>query len=185
MGITLLSLSSEGKVPFFKLKLKIWASGKLISIATDFSSFMDIPSMSVLVLDWKALMMSTISPGLVRENSRRGALSAFRKFSGSVRVLLMESEIFLPAVVKNLLNSLGICLRSSTDLSETDNLSIFGLAGSDPMASLMRSQVFFRIFSSFLEIGVKIEFSTSPKCFSVYITEISVVSNIRLRGLIY
>ena len=53
IGITLLSLSLEGKipVPFFKFKLKICAKGKLISIATAFSSFMDIPSMSGLGLD--------------------------------------------------------------------------------------------------------------------------------------
>ena len=93
--------------------------------------------------------MSTISPGLVRENSRWGALLAFRKFSGPVRVLLMESAIFLPAVVKNLLNSFEICLGSSMDLSETDNLSIFVLVGLDPMASLIRSQVFLGFFLAF------------------------------------
>ena len=61
----------------------------------------------------------------------------------------MESAIFLPAVVKNLLNSFEICLGSSMDLSETDNLSIFVLVGLDPMASLIRSQVFLGFFLAF------------------------------------
>ena len=84
-------------------------------------------------------MMSRISPGLVSENSKGGALFALRKLSGSTLVLHMESAMFLPADTKNLLNSFGMSRGSSTDLSETVSLSILGLEESDPMASLMRS----------------------------------------------
>ena len=50
-GTTLLSLSDDGKMLFFGLRLKIWANGKLISMATDFSSFIEMPSMSKLDFD--------------------------------------------------------------------------------------------------------------------------------------
>ena len=94
-------------------------------------------------------MMSTISPGLVSENSKGGALFYLRKLSGSTLVLHMESAMFLPADTKNLLNSFGMSRGSSTDLSETVSLSILGFEESDPMASLMRSQVFLGFFFAF------------------------------------
>ena len=58
----------------------------LISMATDFKSFIETPSISKLDLGWNPLIMSTISPGLVRENSSVGALLFFRKLSGSMFV---------------------------------------------------------------------------------------------------
>ena len=91
-------------------------------------------------------MISTISPGLVSENSRWGVLFVFRKLLGSIGVLQMDSAMYLPAVTKNLLNSSGILSGSSTVLSETVSFSIFELDVSEPMASLMRSQVFFGFF---------------------------------------
>ena len=54
----------------------MWASGELISMATAFNNFIEIPSISELVLDWKPLIISTISPGLVLENSRLGLFLA-------------------------------------------------------------------------------------------------------------
>ena len=100
-------------------------------------------------------MMSTISPGLVSENSKGGALFDLRKLSGSTLVLHMESAMFLPADTKNLLNSFGMSRGSSTDLSETVNLSILGFEESDPMASLMRSQVFLGFFFAFRKFESK------------------------------
>ena len=44
---------------FFRLRLKIWANGKLISMATDFKSFIEMPSISKMDLDWKFFIMST------------------------------------------------------------------------------------------------------------------------------
>ena len=37
---------------FFRLRLKIWANGKLIAMATDFNSFIEMPSISKMDLDW-------------------------------------------------------------------------------------------------------------------------------------
>ena len=64
-GVILLDLRDEGKTPFLRLRLKMWARGVLISIWTAFKSFIDIPSMSVLTFDFDALIMSHISPGLI------------------------------------------------------------------------------------------------------------------------
>ena len=100
-------------------------------------------------------MISTISPGLVSENSRGGVLIVCRKLSGSIGVLQMDSAIFLPAVTKYLLNSSGIPSGSSTVLSETVSFSIFELDVSEPMASLMRSQVFFGFFFAFMKFESK------------------------------
>ena len=67
----------------------MWASGELISMATAFNKFIEIPSISELVLDWKPLIISTISPGLVLENSRLGLFLAGMKLSGTTDVLLI------------------------------------------------------------------------------------------------
>ena len=61
----MLDLRDEGKTPFLRLRLKMWASGVLISIWTAFKSFIEMPSMSVLTFDLDALIMSHISPGLI------------------------------------------------------------------------------------------------------------------------
>ena len=71
---------------FLRLRLNMWDNGVLISMATDFKSFIETPSISKLDLGWNPLIMSTISPGLVRENSSVGALLFFRKLSGSMFV---------------------------------------------------------------------------------------------------
>jgi hypothetical protein len=49
-----------------KLKLNMWASGKLISIATAFSNLLLMPSISELFLHSKACIMFEISAGLVQ-----------------------------------------------------------------------------------------------------------------------
>ena len=67
----------------------------------------------------------------------------------------MESAMFLPADTKNLLNSFGMSRGSSTDLSETVSLSISGFEESDPMASLMRSQVFLGFYFAFRKVVSK------------------------------
>ena len=85
---------------FFRLRLKIWANGKLIAMATDFNSFIEMPSISKMDLDWKFFIMSTISAGLVEVNSRTGAFLVFIKCLGVTGVLLIVFSIFLPAVVK-------------------------------------------------------------------------------------
>ena len=93
-------------------------------MATTFSNFMEIPSMSELVLDWKPLIISTISPGLVLENSRRGVFLAWMKLSGTTVVLLISAATCLPAFTKNLLSSFVIISGSFTVFPEIVNLLI-------------------------------------------------------------
>lgn len=50
-GMILLVLNASGKVLLLMLRLKICASGVLISIAVNFKSFIEMPSMSVLSFD--------------------------------------------------------------------------------------------------------------------------------------
>ena len=133
----------------------MWASGELISMATAFNKFIEIPSISELVLDWKPLIISTISPGLVLENSRRGVFLAWMKLSGTTVVLLISSATCLPAFTKNLLNSFVIISGSFTVFPEIDNLLILHGDGSDPTASLIKSQVFFGFFLAFWKFTSK------------------------------
>ena len=74
--------------------------------------------------------MSTISPGLVNENSSIGALFAFRKLSGFVLVSPIEFATFLPALAKNVLNSFVMMFGSSIDFPCTVSLQIFEFLGS-------------------------------------------------------
>ena len=54
------------------------------------------------------MIISTISPGLVKESSRIGALLDFIKLSGVMVVTPIAFAMFFPALTKKLLNSLGI-----------------------------------------------------------------------------
>ena len=74
-----LDLRAEGKIPFLRLKLKIWTRGVLISSWTAFKSFIEMPSMSVLTFDFDILMMSSqISPGLIVPRSKLFELFGIR-----------------------------------------------------------------------------------------------------------
>ena len=98
-------------------------------------------------------MMSTISPWLVDVNSSTGASLVFiNRVTG---VLLIEIAIFLPAVAKKLLNSFGIKEGSSSVLPATVILVIFEFLDSEPMASLIRSQVFFGLLLAFWKLVSK------------------------------
>ena len=98
-------------------------------------------------------MMSTISPWLVDVNSSTGAsLVLINRVTG---VLLIEFAIFLPAVAKKLLNSFGIKEGSSSVLPATVILVIFEFLDSEPMASLIRSQVFFGLLLAFWKLVSK------------------------------
>ena len=98
-------------------------------------------------------MMSTISPWLVDVNSSTGASLVFiNRVTG---VLLIEFAIFLPAVAKKLLNSFGIKEGSSSVLPATVMLVIFEFLDSEPMASLIRSQVFFGLLLAFWKLVSK------------------------------
>ena len=98
-------------------------------------------------------MMSTISPWLVDVNSSTGAsLDFINRVTG---VLLIEFAIFLPAVAKKLLNSFGIKEGSSSVLPATVILVIFEFLDSEPMASLIRSQVFFGLLLAFWKLVSK------------------------------
>ena len=98
-------------------------------------------------------MMSTISPWLVDVNSGTGASLVFiNRVTG---VLLIEFAIFLPAVAKKLLNSFGIKEGSSSVLPATVILVIFEFLDSEPMASLIRSQVFFGLLLAFWKLVSK------------------------------
>ena len=98
-------------------------------------------------------MMSTISPWLVDVNSSTGASLVFiNRVTG---VLLIEFAIFLPAVAKKLLNSFGIKEGSSSVLPATVILVIFEFLDSEPMASLIRSQVFFGLLLAFWKLVSK------------------------------
>ena len=100
-------------------------------------------------------MMSTISPWLVDVNSSTEASLVFIKFSRVTGVLLIEFAIFLPAVAKKLLNSFGIKEGSSSVLPATVILVIFEFLDSEPMASLIRSQVFFGLLLAFWKLVSK------------------------------
>ena len=98
-------------------------------------------------------MMSTISPWLVDVNSSTEASLVFiNRVTG---VLLIEFAIFLPAVAKKLLNSFGIKEGSSSVLPATVILVIFEFLDSEPMASLIRSQVFFGLLLAFWKLVSK------------------------------
>lgn len=71
-------------MPWFKLKLKIWESGALISVATSFKSFREIPFMSGLLLESNALITFATSPGLVLLSRSSGAFEGGRKESGDL-----------------------------------------------------------------------------------------------------
>ena len=98
-------------------------------------------------------MMSTISPWLVDVNSSTEASLVFiNRVTG---VSLIEFAIFLPAVAKKLLNSFGIKEGSSSVLPATVILVIFEFLDSEPMASLIRSQVFFGLLLAFWKLVSK------------------------------
>ena len=94
----------------------MWASGVLISMATAFNSLIETPLMSKLDLGWKFLIMSTISPWLVNENSSVGALLFFRKLSGWTSVSPIYFATSLPAFAKKVLNSFAIAFGFSIEI---------------------------------------------------------------------
>ena len=150
---------------FLRLRLKMWDSGVLISMATDFKSFIETPSISKLDLGWNPLIMSTISPGLVRENSSVGALLFFRKLSGSMFVSPIDFTTSLPAFAKYLLNSLGMIFGSSMGWPCTVILLIFDFFGSEPIASLINSHVFLGFFCAFSKFALKYIFLLALRVF--------------------
>ena len=102
--------------------------------------------------------MSTISPGLVNENSSVGTLLFFKKLSGFMLVSPIEFATFLPALAKNLLNSSGMMSGSSIDTPCTVILLIFDFLESEPLASLISSHVFLGFFCAFSKFALKYSF---------------------------
>jgi hypothetical protein len=117
-------------------------------MAMFFNSLVLKPSISELDFEIKERMVDTITAGEITPNSSWGGsgLSGI-KSSGFREVGLTVSEILVPAVVKNLLNSLAIevllvMLRPSTVIESILELELLVL-----MASLRRSQVFLGFFA--------------------------------------
>ena len=67
------------------------------------------------------MIMSTISPWLVNENSSVGALLFFRKLSCWTYVSPICFATLLPAFAKKVLNSFAIALGFSIDVPATVN----------------------------------------------------------------
>ena len=107
-GMILLVLNASGKVLLLMLRLKICASGVLISIAVNFKSFIEMPSMSVLSFDLEFCIILHISPGLMVPKWRSGELLGERKDSGEMGESGRESAMFLPVPAKNLLKALAM-----------------------------------------------------------------------------
>ncbi len=117
-------------------------------MAMFFNSLVLRPSISELDFEIKERMVDTITAGETTPNSSWGGsgLSGI-KSSGFREVGLTVSEILVPAVVKNLLNSLAIevllvMLRPSTVIESILELELLVL-----MASLRRSHVFLGFFA--------------------------------------
>ena len=88
----------------------------LISIAVNFKSFMEMPSMSVLSLDLEFCIILHISPGLMVPRWRSWELLGERKDSGEMGESGRESAMFLPAPAKNLLKALAMEDKSVKEL---------------------------------------------------------------------
>ena len=131
IGITRLVLSFSGYTPFFRLRSKMWARGVQIWYFTWQSTKLFIPSISKLFLGEIFFRISATCVGVMVSKDREGVLGfSGMKLIGSLSMLSIESEIFCPIVLKNLLKCSAISqssvrLRSSELIIEILSLFFF------------------------------------------------------------
>ena len=137
IGTTLLALRWSGKTPVERLRLKICASGRSISLWMALSSLELIPSMSVLLLLTSVLMVlpTRICPQPSSSSSLAVSGNSAQYDNGSVLDGGSELAILDPTVEKKLLNVFAIALVSedrvpSIDISEIVCVLLLRLAAS-------------------------------------------------------